>query len=249
MTEHLETLEGWYSLHDFRTFDWASWGRLSRPEQQSIHEDFMMVWKRYDAFNQDKTGAFGFYEILGHKADFLILNLRSDTHVLSEAEHLFQQTKLAGFMKPAYSYVSVVELSNYVHSTGNKSPEAEAMIAARLKPVLPKSAHVCFYPMSKRRGEKENWYSESLEERRRMMRDHGMTGRGYAGKVVQMIGGSIGLDDWEWGVTLFAEDPLVFKHIVTDMRFDEVSARFGEFGAFYVGNRLGPDRFHCLMLG
>ena len=100
--------------------------------------------------------------------------------------------------------------------------------------------YVCFYPMSKRRGESQNWYTLSLDERSRLMQAHGLTGRRYAGKVQQVITGAIGLDAWEWGVTLFAKDPLDFKKLVTDMRFDEVSAKYAEFGDFYVGKVI-PD--------
>jgi chlorite dismutase len=95
--------------------------------------------------------------------------------------------------------------------------------------------YVCFYPMSKRRGESQNWYALSLDERSKLMQAHGLTGRRYAGKVQQIITGAIGLDAWEWGVTLFSGDPLQFKKLVTDMRFDEVSAKYAEFGDFYVG--------------
>jgi chlorite dismutase len=100
--------------------------------------------------------------------------------------------------------------------------------------------YVTFYPMNKRREGADNWYVLPIEERNRLMRDHGMTGRRYAGRVKQIISGSVGLDDWEWGVTLFSRDPLEFKSIVTDMRYDEVSARYGEFGRFFTGIRLEP---------
>ena len=101
--------------------------------------------------------------------------------------------------------------------------------------------YVCFYPMSKRRAVGQNWYALTLEERSRLMMAHGATGRGYAGRVSQVISGAIGLDAWEWGVTLFAGDPLSFKKIVTDMRFDEVSAEYAEFGEFHVGKRSTAD--------
>jgi chlorite dismutase len=98
--------------------------------------------------------------------------------------------------------------------------------------------YVCFYPMSKKREPGQNWYSLPLEERSRLMHAHGMTGRKYAGRIQQIITGAIGLDAWEWGVTLFARDPLDFKRLVTEMRFDEVSAKYAEFGDFYVGKVL-----------
>ena len=96
--------------------------------------------------------------------------------------------------------------------------------------------------MNKYRGEAKNWYSEPIRERQRMMRDHGMIGRHYAGRVTQIISGSIGFDDWEWGVDLFADDPLVFKKLVYEMRFDEASAVYGLFGSFFVGLRFPVDQ-------
>jgi chlorite dismutase len=107
--------------------------------------------------------------------------------------------------------------------------------------------YVSFYPMSKRRAVDQNWYALDVRERSRLMRDHGMTGRRYAGKVFQVITGSIGLDDWEWGVTLFARDPLDFKRLVTEMRFDEASAVYGEFGRFFTGIRFAPSDWGALL--
>jgi hydrogen peroxide-dependent heme synthase len=113
-------------------------------------------------------------------------------------------------------------------------------VRKRLYPTIPANMpYVCFYPMSKRRDEGQNWYTLSIDERSRLMHDHGDTGRRYAGRVQQVITGAIGLDDWEWGVTLFAKDPLDFKRLVTDMRFDEASAKYAEFGEFFVGKRAG----------
>ena len=117
-----------------------------------------------------------------------------------------------------------------------QAERASAHVQRRLFPPLPADMpYVCFYPMSKRRVPGQNWYALPIEERSRLMMTHGMTGRGYAGRVVQVITGALGFDAWEWGVTLFASDPLSFKKIVTDMRFDEVSAHYAEFGDFYVG--------------
>ena len=110
----------------------------------------------------------------------------------------------------------------------------------RMYPRLPLKKAICFYPMSKRRDAQQNWYALTLAERSRLMLAHGMTGRRYAGKVVQIITGAIGLAAWEWGVTLFAKDPLEFKRLVTDMRFDEVSANYADFGDFYVGRLTAP---------
>ena len=108
---------------------------------------------------------------------------------------------------------------------------------------------MCFYPMNKKRGEVHNWYALSMEERRQLMRGHGMVGRKYAGKVTQIISGSVGFDDWEWGVSLFADDPLVFKKLIYEMRFDPASAHYALFGAFYVGIRFQPSEIGPLLAG
>jgi chlorite dismutase len=107
--------------------------------------------------------------------------------------------------------------------------------------------YISFYPMTKRRDGADNWYSLDVAERNRLMREHGLTGRRYAGRVFQVISGSVGLADWEWGVTLFARDPLEFKRIVTEMRYDEATARFGEFGRFFAGVRIGEDEWPQLL--
>jgi chlorite dismutase len=122
-------------------------------------------------------------------------------------------------------------------------------VMSRLFLDLPMARHVCFYPMNKRRGEALNWYSEPFERRAAMMREHGIIGRHYAGRVTQVISGSIGYDDWEWGVDLFADDPLVFKKLIYEMRFDEASAKFAEFGPFYVGLQFSPEQLSAFLDG
>src|SRR5690606_3880375 len=171
--------------------------------------------------------------------------LRPTMEELNEIETEFNKTKLAEYTIPSYSYVSVVELSTYLPSEGD--PYENPEVRARLYPILPKAKYFCFYPMDKRREGNDNWYMLSMEERRNFMRSHGMIGRKYAGKVKQIITGSVGFDDWEWGVTLFADDVLQFKKLVYEMRFDEVSARYGEFGPFLVGNRLDKEKFEKLL--
>ena len=114
---------------------------------------------------------------------------------------------------------------------------------------MPAARYVCFYPMNKRRGEALNWYLEGFDRRATMMREHGMIGRGYAGRVTQVISGSIGYDDWEWGVDLFADDPIVFKKLVYELRFDEASADYAEFGPFYVGLRFAARDLPRLLEG
>lgn len=241
MSEAAMTLDGWYALHDFRSIDWSAW-RAASPEERKAAADELTEWlKANEAVHENKKGSLALYSIVGHKADFVMLHLRETLEELNELELQFNKSRMYSYTFPAHSYVSVVELSNY---TGQANEEAKQMpeIAARLYPSLPRSRHICFYPMNKKREGSDNWYMLGMDERRAMMRSHGMIGRKYAGLVKQLITGSVGLDDWEWGVTLFADDALQFKKLVYEMRFDEVSARYGEFGEFFVGNLLTPDK-------
>jgi peroxiredoxin len=246
MNEAVQTLDGWYALHDFRAINWQSWTSISELERNSaIHELHSMLndWRQIE---QEKQGSTAFYSIVGQKADFMMMHLRETLEELNELENAFNKTTFAQYTIPTYSYVSVVELSSYMAKPGT-DPMQDPDILTRLKPTLPQSKHICFYPMNKKREGSDNWYMLSMDERRTMMRNHGMIGRSYAGKVKQIITGSIGLDDWEWGVTLFADDPLQFKKLVYEMRFDEVSARFGEFGEFYVGNLLTSEKLNAFL--
>jgi len=246
MSEAAQTLEGWYALHDFRSIDWTAWKEADPGVRSRAMDELHSLLKQYQAAEDAKTGSTAFYAIVGQKADFVFMHLRETLEELNELETAFNKTTFAQFTVPAHSYVSVVELSNYMAAPGS-DPMQNPEIVARLKPVLPKAGHICFYPMNKRRQGNDNWYMLSMEERRGMMRSHGMIGRSYAGKVKQIITGSVGFDNWEWGVTLFADDALQFKKLVYEMRFDEVSARFGEFGEFYVGNRLTEEKLQQML--
>lgn len=246
MSEVAVTLEGWYALHDFRSIDWAAWRNASENERSRALDELHTFLQQWSEVEESKQGSTAVYSIIGQKADFVFMHLRETLEQLNEVETAFNKTLFAEFTLPSYSYVSVVELSNYVNSPG-ADPYENPDIMARLKPTLPKANHICFYPMNKRREGNDNWYMLSMDERRTMMRSHGMIGRQYAGKVKQIISGSVGFDNWEWGVTLFADDALQFKKLVYEMRFDEVSARFGDFGEFYVGNLLTQDKFSGLL--
>ena len=241
MSEAAQTLEGWYALHDFRSIDWMAWTAAEEEERKLALDDLHSFLKKWQSVEEDKQGSTAFYSIVGQKADFVLMHLRESLDELNAIETAFNKSTFAQFTIPAHSYVSVVELSNYMGQPGT-DPMENPEIVARLKPILPKWNHICFYPMNKRREGNDNWYMLSMDERRAMMRSHGMIGRTYAGKVKQIITGSVGFDNWEWGVTLFAEDALQFKKLVYEMRFDEVSARFGDFGDFYVGNRLTEEK-------
>lgn len=241
MSEAAQTIEGWYALHEFRSIDWAAWKSLGESERDGIEKEFFALRAKWSQIEENKQGSTAFYSIVGQKADFMFMHLRETLEDINDLENEFNKTDFASFTIPTYSYVSVIELSNYVIKPG-ANPHENPEIVARLKPILPKTQHICFYPMNKRREGNDNWYMLSLEDRRSLMRGHGLIGRSYAGKVKQIITGSVGFDDWEWGVTLFAEDALQFKKLVYEMRFDEASARYGEFGDFYVGHLLTEEK-------
>jgi chlorite dismutase len=208
--------------------------------------------------------------MLGHKADLMVICFRRSFEQLAEAQLALSRTALHDHLEATTSYVSVVELGMYEmtaklhqqvgakHKPGSDEFEAafdaemetqRGRVMNRLFLELPQWRYVCFYPMNKKRSDGNNWYSESFERRAEMMREHGMIGRTYAGRVTQVISGSIGYDDWEWGVDLFAQDPLVFKKLIYEMRFDEASARFAEFGPFYTGLQFAPAQLGAYLSG
>ncbi|MGE5676320.1 MAG: hydrogen peroxide-dependent heme synthase [Mycobacterium leprae] len=253
MAEVPGTLEGWYALHDFRRFDWSHWKRLSSHQRRDILDEAVAFLTESERAGDAGEGSSALYTILGHKADLLFLHLRPELEQLSQLERSFAATKLADLTTQSYSYLSVTELSLYEASARGGTTDPDLLmqnphVQRRLKPAIPAELnYVCFYPMNKRRGEQVNWYTASMEERRELMAQHGSTGRKYHGKVVQMITGSMGLDDWEWGVTLFSVDALSIKKLVYEMRFDEVSAKYAEFGPFHVGVRVTADKLSELL--
>lgn len=246
MSEAAQTLDGWYVLHDLRSIDWEKWNKAEQAEKEEALQALQALIAKWQAVEERKEGSLALYTIVGQKADLIFMHLRETMQELGDLEHELNRSPAGRFLIKSYSYVSVVELSNYMGQPG-VDPMLVPEIVARLKPIMPKTNHICFYPMNKKRDLQDNWYMLSMDERKAMMRSHGMIGRGYAGKVKQIISGSVGLDDWEWGVTLFADDALQFKKLIYEMRFDEVSARFGEFGAFYVGNLLTSEKLAELL--
>jgi chlorite dismutase len=212
MSEPLAPSIGWAVLHLFCRVTPASDGEAVIGAVKSFEDDDHQVVV---------------FSVLGHKADIGVLAIGPDWVRLRRLQSALQ----AAGLDVAHSYVSLTEVSEY--SKG--MPEAH--LQARLYPRLPPEGKraICFYPMSKRRGEKENWYALGFEDRTRLMIDHGRSGRRFAGRIVQLVTGSTGLDDFEWGVTLFGVHPDDLKDTVYTMRFDEVSTRFAEFGPFYSG--------------
>lgn len=247
MSEVALTLEGWYALHDFRSINWTAWKSADDEDRAMALDELQAFLQDWTDIEASKKGSSTVYTIVGQKADFVFMHLRETLEELNAVETAFNKTTFAQYTTKSYSYVSVVELSNYMGAAGGGDPMENPEVLARLKPSLPKNKYICFYPMNKKRDQDDNWYMRSMEDRKTMMRSHSMIGRSYAGKVKQIITGSVGLDDWEWGVTLFSDDALHFKKLVYEMRFDEVSARYGEFGSFYVGSLLNEQSFEELL--
>ena len=251
------TIEGYSVLHQMMRIRWSAWRQLRASQKTDIvHEAAGVLGK----MENTTSGQSALYSLLGHKGDLMFVHFRNSFDDLNQAELHLSRMRLGDYLEPTSSYLSVIELGLYEstiktyktltdrsiepHSeewnreiTETLKRQKEAM-HPRLYPELPKHRYICFYPMDRRRGEDKNWYTVPIEERARQMSEHGLVGRRYAGEVRQIITGSIGYDDWEWGVDLFADDPLVFKKLIYEMRFDEVSAVYALFGTFYVGVRV-----------
>lgn len=266
------TLDGWYVLHQGFRVAWPRLGELPAAARREAAGDFADTVAAWADLGDD--GWSGAYRVVGGELDLMLLHFRSGLEGLAEAEDAVRRSALADHLYLELDYVSVVELGLYrltqetveeLREAGvdprseegrERLDEAAREHAAldyvqdRLHPRQPDDMpYLSFYPMDKRREEGRNWYALPLEERERLMVEHGSIGRRYAGRVSQVISGSVGLDDWEWGVTLWSGDPLEFKTLVTEMRYDEVSARYAEFGPFYVGKRLPPGELRAEIEG
>ncbi len=249
------TLEGLSVLHQMFRFRWAEWRKLDPSRQQEIALEFGGAFG-----GQEVAGRTAVYSLLGHKGDLMLVHFRDSFEDLNAAELELNRTTLQEYLEPTHSYLSVIELGLYdssvklfrqltergvkplseewTHEVEETMERQRQAMHPRLYPKIPDSRFLCFYPMDRKRGESLNWYMLPIEERQRQMEEHGLVGRRYAGKVQQIITGSIGFDDWEWGVDLFAPEPLVFKKLIYEMRFDQVSAVYAAFGQFFVGVRL-----------
>jgi chlorite dismutase/heme-degrading monooxygenase HmoA len=254
MPEPPQTDEGWYALHDFRTVDWDAWRAIPEQERERATESGVEYLQAHKTLDDASDGGSAVFSVLGHKADLLILHLRPAMEHLDTAERRFEQTQFAEFTEQVSSYVSVTEVSGYMSQEYFEGGEVEdsgtaRYIRSRIEPDIPDSKHVCFYPMDKRRDEEYNWYDLPFDERADLMSNHGDIGRQYGGKVTQIITGSIGFDDYEWGVTLFADDPTDIKHLLYEMRFDPSSSRYADFGPFYFGRRFPPADLDAFLAG
>jgi chlorite dismutase len=257
-----ETTEGWYALHQVFSWDGDALRHMLPAHLRGEAE------RSLTALAAPAEGWTALVPLIGNRADVMLVHFRPTLDDIAQAQRAVASIPIFGVARRDYAFLSVTEAGLY-HASAQLAGEArerggavgdevhraamDARVAKerasphvtrRLFPTQPDNMpYVCFYPMSKRRAPDQNWYALPLEERSRLMMAHGETGRGYAGRVVQVITGAIGFDAWEWGVTLFAGDPLTFKKIVTDMRFDEVSAQYAEFGPFFVGKTQSPQKW------
>jgi peroxiredoxin len=260
------TLEGFAILHQFFRVRRRDWAVQPANERSKMLAQGCSI---FAAMAAREDGQSAMFAELGHKGDLLLVHFRRSFDELAEAEREVADPALSTFLEQSGSYLSVIEIGLYestakLHSellgrgvtpdstewrqaTATEMAGQRTKLASRLWPKIPDRKYLCFYPMNKRRSADDNWYMLPLTERQRLMHEHGMIGRRYAGQVNQIISGSIGLDDWEWGVDLFADDPLVFKKLVYEMRFDESSARYAEFGPFHFGIRLAPAELGRLL--
>ena len=257
------TLEGAAVLHQMFRLRHAAWRR-------ETGKDRLLADAATTLAEMEEAGS-GLFSMLGHKSDLMLVHHRRSFDDLNAVELQLASLELFDYLEPTTSYVSVVELGLYESSwrvynqlagrgiepfTPEWDKEIEETLevqrkamAPRLGPAIPNHRYICFYPMNRTRGERKNWYMLPIAERRRQMHEHGLIGRRYAGQVQQIISGSIGFDDWEWGVDLYAEDPLVFKKLIYEMRFDEASAVYAEFGPFYFGLRVSASVIGDLFAG
>jgi hydrogen peroxide-dependent heme synthase len=254
--------EGWHCLHLFYRIEYGQWQLLSREEQNAAKTNLASLVQETRAMESTQLLTLG---MVTPKADLGFMLVTPDLHNANKIEKRLSVSLGADIQAPVYSYLSLTEESEYITTEEeyaetlakeqNIKPDSEKFAEAmnsfgermkhyrqeRMYPTLPDWPVVCFYNMSKRRGEQRNWYALPYDERRKLMKGHASVGREFAGKVKQLITGSTGLDDAEWGVTLFARDTFQIKAIVYQMRFDPVSAEYADFGEFYIGIQLPLD--------
>lgn len=262
VTSALVSREGWVVMHLFYHLEQAAWDLLGRDLQRQAKTELSKLVQEIRAHEDTQLLTFS---MVSPKADMGFMLLTPDLHAADGFEKQLTLSLGPEILAPVYSYLSMTERSEYMATeeqhrqqliveeglqAGSEELESrvkefnarmEKYLQHRLYPNLPDWPVFCFYPMSKRRSGNDNWYSLSFEERKKLMSGHAKIGRQWSGKILQLITGSTGLDDAEWGVSLFGHDLIDVKEIVYQMRFDEVSARYGEFGEFYIGLQLPLD--------
>ena len=265
-----ESLDGWAILHRMFAFDRRRWDALDAAARARIETEAAACFTNHA---REGDSDLGLAQLLGHKGELMLTHYARSFDALGEVQAEVDKLALRDYLEPRESYVSILELGLYgdtakfhaeLRDRGLK-PHSEAWNdafdglmaqtasdprnAARLFAPIPRRRYVCFYPMNKKRDGADNWYSTPYADRAKMMLEHGKIGRSFHGHVTQVISGSIGFDDWEWGVDLYADDPLVFKKLVYAMRFDEASARFGEFGRFWTGMQFSVAQLGVFLAG
>ncbi len=265
-----ETLEGWWILHRMFAFDRRRWAALAQPEQARIARE---AADALVPLAQNAEGDLGAAQMLGHKADLMLTHYARTFDGLAAAQTVVDRCEIAEYLEPRDSYVSVLELGLYdatakIHAALKErafkpySDEWNAAFdqllaeqanqprnAGRLWARIPQRRYVCFYPMDKKREGADNWYMLPFEQRAKLMHEHGKIGRLFHGLVTQVISGSVGFDDYEWGVDLYADDPVVFKKLIYEMRFDEASARYAGFGPFFTGVQFSVEDLETFLSG
>ncbi|MHB8153896.1 MAG: hydrogen peroxide-dependent heme synthase [Bacillati bacterium] len=265
-----ESLEGWWILHRMFVLDRRAWDALTEKKRSRYAQQAADLVAHLQSQGEGDCAPVA---LVGHKADLMLTHYAKTYEGLLYAQMLVDKLDLRSCLRPRDSYVSVLELGMYdatakIHAElaarglERNSPQwiaafdelvreqgRSSYVGERLWAKAPRRRYVCFYPMDKRRGEARNWYALAYDERLRMMHEHGKIGRSYQGLVTQVISGSIGFDDYEWGVDLYADDPLIFKKLVYEMRFDEASAQYGEFGPFWSGVQFAPEQLGVFLAG
>jgi len=267
----LQPSEGWHCSHLYYQLDR---GTLAALPQAKLDEGRRQIIAALDPEGEQATERLQTSIVSGHKADFGLMLMDPDPLKIDEVHQRVLSSELGPALVPTYSFVSVTEISEYVPSIeqysqrliregeqeGSPSYNAKvkayearlpAMNRQRLTPEFPAWPATCFYPMNKKRKVGENWFLLPFSERNRMMAEHARSGMTFAGKVSQLITVGVGLEDWEWGVTLWARNPEFLKDIVYRMRFDEASARYAEFGPFYTSYITSAEEMldHCKVGG
>jgi hydrogen peroxide-dependent heme synthase len=263
----IQLSEGWHCSHFFYRFNRAELARLTAEQRRQGATIFAAA---IDPKQADAPVRLQSYIISGHKADFGMMLMDPDPLKIDAVHQAVMSGPLGPAIEPVYSFVSLTEISEYVPSPDQyatrlklggedpNSPTFAAKVAGyekrlpmmnqqRLTPELPGWPAMCFYPMNKSRVVGANWYTVPFSSRNAMMAEHAQSGMAFSGRVTQVVTASVGLDDWEWGVTLWARNPQYLKEIVYKMRFDEASAKYGEFGPFFVGYVADGDQIikHC----
>jgi peroxiredoxin len=265
-----ESLDGWAILHRMFRLDRRRWDALAADRREAIEREATAL---FAALACHPNADVGLAQLIGHKGDLMLTHYARSFDALGEVQAQVDKLALRDLLEPGESYVSMLELGLYEHTAKihaelrdrglkphsdawNEAFDAmmdeaarEPRNAARLWARIPHRRYVCFYPMNKKRDGADNWYTTPYDDRAKLMLEHGKIGRSFHGHVTQVISGSIGFDDWEWGVDLYADDPLVFKKLVYTMRFDEASSRFAEFGRFWTGMQFSVSQLRVFLDG